>query len=293
MSSFRPGPIPPGTEIKRPAWPSFEQSRPDAAVARQAGASRAQVASAAQQPTAYTSAYDVESARLEASRLLQEAASEAEQALAEARTQGFEQGRVEGIAAGQAELEMLRNQAQLELQNAKLQAENIRQAAESSAKLGQVEAEKQAQAIIAEAKEEARRIRDEAKAELDRRLDESQAALVDLAVAAAVRLVQGHLALQPQSIINMIAVGLRRLKDTSCTVRLHPEDLPLIEAQRSTLERELGAGLLQFSPDASLQQGSYLIHSPQGQIDGTLQHQAERIQSALEAALGSGGGKQS
>lgn len=290
MSSFRPGQIPSGIEVKRPSWPSFTPGHQEAGVARQAAQSRGQVAPAAQQ--SYAAPADLESARMQASRLLQEAATEAEQAQAAARQQGFEQGRAEGIAAGQAELEALRNQAQLELQNARLQAENIRQAAESSAKLSQVEAEKQAQTIIVEAKEQANRIREEATVELQRRLDDSQAALVDLAVAAAVRLVQGHLALQPQSIINMVAVGLRRLKDTNCTVRLHPEDLPLLEVQRSTLERELGAGQLLLAPDTSLSQGSYLIHSPQGQIDGTLQHQAERIQSALEAALGSGGGKQ-
>lgn len=268
--------------MKKPAWPALA---PRGHVAASSLPAQKQ-AGPAPAPAVYQAESELNEARLEAARILQEAAEEASRALVAAQEEGFEHGRQEGIAAGKAELETIRQQAQLELENARLQAENIRQQAEANARLIQLEAEKEAQAIIASAKEDARRIVDDSKYEVQRRLDESQGALADLAVAAAMRLVHGHLALQPQSIVQMVSAGIRRLKDTNCTVRVSPEDLPLLEAQRSQLERELGAGLLQLSPDQSLQRGSYIVNSPQGQVDGTLQHQAERIQAALNAALG-------
>lgn len=262
--------------MKKPVWPSFNPAHHVAA------------AQAAPVDRSRRHLYDpdLNHARLEAAQLLQDAATQAEEAVESARAEGFEQGRQEGLEAGRAEIETMRKQAQLELENARLQAENIRQAAESDAKLLRLEADKESQAILAAAKEEARRIVEEGRLEATRRLDESHEALVDLAVAAATRLVQGHLALQPQSIVTMVATGLRRLKDTHCTVRIHPDDLPLLEAQRSTLERELGAGSVQISGDPSLQRGGYMVNSTHGQIDGTLENQAERIQAALHAALG-------
>lgn len=289
MSLFRPGPVPAGVEVKKPAWPTFAPNR-QAAASVQPPPTQGNLAQAPEPAVIYTSQAETElnEARLEAARILQEAAEEASKAYVAAQEEGFEFGRQQGVEAGKADLEALRAQAQLELENARLQAENIRQQAEASAKLLRLEAEKEAQAIIAAAREEARRIADDARIEMSRRLDESQAALVDLAVAAAMRLVQGHLALQPQAIVQMVSFGLRRLKDTNCTVRISPDDLPLLEAQRSLLERELGAGLMQMTPDPSLTRGSYIITSPQGQIDGTLEHQAERIQAALNAALGGG-----
>lgn len=265
-----------GDEVKKPVWPAFNPSH-------HVAAAQASSTAAARQIQAEP---DLDAARMEAAQLLQDAANQAEQAVESAREEGFEQGRNEGIEAGKAELEMLRQHAQLESQNARLQAENIRQTSESSAKLLRLEAEKEAQAIIADAREEARRITEEGRLEVQKRLEESQGALVDLAVAAATRIVQGHLALQPQAIVAMVAAGLRRLKDTHCTVRINPADLPLLEAQRSTLERELGAGVLQFSGDAGLNRGSYMVNSAQGQIDGTLEYQTERIEAALNAALG-------
>lgn len=266
----------PGVEVKKPIWPSFNPAHHVAAA--QAGLEPKTRRS--------QSEADLDDVRLEAAELLQDAATQAEQAIEAARLEGFEQGRQEGIEAGRAELEKLWRQAELEVENARLQAENIRQTTESTAKLSRLEAEKEAQALIAAAKEEARRIVDDGRVEAQKRLDESRNALVDLAVAAAMRIVQGHLALQPQAIAAMVAAGLRRLKDTQCTVRVNPDDLPLLEAQRATLERELGSGTLQLAVDPGLRNGSYMISSTHGQIDGTLEHQAERIQAALNAALG-------
>lgn len=295
--TLTPTPTPVRKAPPRPAQPAAIPSAYREAAAQAAAQTAAQTAAAkdsaplitSQEQAQTRSAQIVDEARLEAARILQDAANEAEKAEAAAREQGFAEGRQEGLRAAEAESEALKRQGDLELQNARLQADAIRQAAEAQAALTRVEAEKAAQAALAEAKEEAQRIIAEAQQEGLRRIENSQSALIELSVSAATRLVQGHLALQPQAIIQMIAAGLRRLKDTQATVRVSPEDLPLLEAQRSTLERELGAGALTLSPDATLHQGSYLINSPLGQVDGTLEHQTERLQAAMRAALGGSG----
>ncbi|HEY8347885.1 MAG TPA: FliH/SctL family protein [Symbiobacteriaceae bacterium] len=276
MSSFKAGILPAGVTVHHPEWPTF---RPDI-----------QADSAAPAQPAAPAATDgdaiLRAARLQAAELLQKAAEEAEAAVAEARRQGFEAGREEGLAAARSELEAERQAARFAVEKAKLEADALRQAAEADARAIRAEAEAERQRLLAEAREQAARLLEEARAERDRVLEASRDALVELAVAAATRLVQGHLAVEPEAIVNMVAAGLRRLRDTDCTVRVSPADLPLLDAQRARLERELGEGTLLVQPDAGLSRGSFLIHSPQGSIDGTLEAQTARLRDAMTAALG-------
>jgi len=281
MSSFRPGTISPWAAIQRPSWPQLDAvtwSPP----ADDAGSVRiSPVREAGTDPGQLLA-----QAQLQAVEILQEAAAEAEAALAATRQQGFEQGHREGLAAGQAELEQQRDQAHEQVQNARIQAELSRQAVESERRAQLASAQAQVQVMLADARSEAAALLAEARLEQHRRLDEAQDAMVNLSVAAAVRLVQGHLAVLPSAVVAMVAAGLRRLKDTDCSARVSPLDLPLLEAQRSTLERELGAGLLQLQPDQSLSQGSYLLSSPHGHIDARLEQQALQMHAALTVALG-------
>jgi len=253
MSLFRPGPVPKGIVVERPAWPDFTQPSDDLAGAPEleTGQPLAPGLLPDESPPASVDTQVEEilnEARMEASRILSDAAQQAEAAQEEAYKQGYEAGRQEGVAAGKADLELLRRQAELEVEKARIQADSIRQVAEVEVRAIKAEAEAEAQAILARARQEADAILEEARRQQHQRLDDAQQALVDLAVTAAMRLVQGHLALQPSSVVAMVGAGLKRLKDTNCTVRVNPQDLPLLEAQRSALERELGAGTLQLQP---------------------------------------------
>lgn len=292
MSTFKSGKLPPGVEVRAPSWPQLtppppppptppSPPKPVRPPAPPTEVARAQAEEAERV---------LDNARLEAARILQSAAEEAEAAQAAAREEGFEQGRREGLAAGRAEAESLRREAELALENARLQGETIRQEAEKEAAVTRLEAESAAEKLLADAREEAHRIIDEARQRAERlvqeRLEQSQEALVALAVAAATRLVQGHLAVEPQSVVRMVAAGLRLVKDAPATVRVNPEDLPLLEAQRSTLERELGAGALTLTPDPGMERGSYTVQTPVGQVDGTLKQQTDRLEAAVRAALG-------
>lgn len=276
MISFRPGPVPHGVSVGAPAWPDLRAAVQPAAPHR----------SSLPVPAAAKLSDPVTEARLEAARILQEAAAEAELAMAEARQQGFATGRQEGLAAAATEVSGQVQVAQQEADRAKTQAALLMEAAEAGARARRAEAEAEAQVLLAQAREKAEALLHEAGAEQNRQLEAAHHALVELAVAAAVRLVQGHLTVQPHAIAAMVASGLRRLKDTHCTVRTRPQDLPLLEAQRGALERELGAGLLVIKPDSSLSVGSYMIDSPRGHIDATLEQQSVGLRAALVEAMG-------
>lgn len=288
MNSFRPGVLSRDVTFDRPAWPSFPGAslQPPKAVSLPAGAKhvRAEPVPAPMRPMQGDEL--LKQARLQAAKILQEAASEAEGAAEAARQEGFAAGHQEGLEAGRAELNELRQQVEQAHQQAQEVADSLRQAAEATARATQAEAEAKAQAVLAQARDEADRILAAAREEEHRRLDATREAVVDLAVAAAVRLVQGHLAIQPEAILKMVSAGLRRLKDTDCTVRVHPSELPLLEAQRAVLERELATGLLRLQPDQSLMPGDYVVQSSQGVIDARIEHQATQMRTALHEALG-------
>ncbi|HYF93958.1 MAG TPA: FliH/SctL family protein [Symbiobacteriaceae bacterium] len=275
MSLFKPGQLPPGVTIQRPAWAKLDgTSLPPPS----------EVVPVLQSAT--TSEDVLNEARLQAAQILQDAALEAQTAMEEAHEQGFAEGRRQGLRAAEEEMAPQRKQVEAALASVKAQADLIRQKAEAEAKALLADAEAKAASVLLQARDEAAQLRSDARAEQARRLEASQGALVELAVAAAMRLVQGQLALQPGAVAAMVAAGLRRLKDTDCTVRVSPQDLPLLEAQRSTLERELGAGLLRLQPDAGLAQGSYIVNSSHGSIDARIEVQEQALRAALGAALG-------
>lgn len=280
MSTFRPGLGQPAVSVQRAVWPTLEPGTVRVWATAPAAEHPAPVEQRA------TAEELVQEARLQAADILQQAAAAAEAAVAEARREGYEAGRHEGAAAAGAELEMQRQKAQFELERARVQSDAMRQAAEAEARAIRAEAEAQMHALLGSAREEAAELSAAARAEQARYLDDAKEALVELAVAAAMRIVQGHLAVQPAAIVAMVTAGLRRLKDSHCTVRVSPHDLPLLHAQRSTLERELGAGSLKLQPDPGLHSGSYTVVSSQGQIDGTLEQQTVQLRSALAAAIG-------
>jgi flagellar assembly protein FliH len=290
MSLFRHDEVPSGLIVGLPDWPRLE-AEPGARLVEAPLAGPAsdepRLADSDRAPDpAQEAAAILDQARLEAADMLQHAATEAEEAVAAARQEGFAAGREEGLAAGRAELDLQCQQAEWNLEKARLQAQATLDGAEAEARTKRAEAEAQAQALLGGAREEAARLVAEGRAQQGQLLDDAHSAVVELAIAAAVRLVQGHLAIQPAAIAAMVAAGLRRLKDSDCTVRVHPQELPLLHAQRSALERELGAGSLKLLPDSGLTTGGFTIQSTHGTVDGTLEQQSSQLRNALTAALG-------
>lgn len=277
MNLFRPGTPPPGVPVSRPVWPVLAPESRTAEVS-------------VIQPTAPDLSRQAEAvleqARHQAADLLTRAAEEAEAAVAAARAEGYEAGRQEGLAAARTEVELQRQQAGFEIEKARVQADALRQTAESQARAIVAEAESHRHSLVVQARDEVAALLEEGHAERRRMLDDSKEALVELAVAAAGRLVQGHLAVQPAAIVAMVGAGLRRLKESNCTVRVNPQDLPLLLAQRSVLERELGTGSLKLQADPGLTPGGHTITSSMGHLDASVEQQTNQLRTALKSALG-------
>lgn len=282
MSSFRPGPVPPGVPVGRYLWPEIDPQTPppgnDDSV--QPWAPGPPTAADASKPD------PVAAAHLEAARILSEAAGEAEAAVAEARNEGFAVGREEGLESARAEAAAMVAEAEERLRAALQEAESARQQAESLLANVRSQAEAEAQVLLDQARTQAGAILAEARQQQAEQLEAAQGAIVDLAVAAAERIVQGHLAVDPSAIVAMVAAGVRLLRDSHCTVRISPTDLPQLEAGRGVLEQGSGAGTVQLQVSAGLPSGSYIVDSPQGHVDGRVEQQAARLRTVLSEAPG-------
>ena len=276
MSSSRPGLVPLGVTVKAPSWPNLLPTAPARAVQPE------QLSSAGKSAPSLGHDEVLQHAHMKAAEILQQAAADADAAVEAARKEGY----AAGVASGLEQAEAKRLQAERALESARAEADSLRRAAEADARAMRAEAEVERQSLLARVREEATGLLEQARVEQRELLDAAQAAVVDLAVTAAMRLVQGHLAVQPAAVVAMVGAGLRRLKDSHCMVRLSPQDLPLLHAQRAVLERELGSGSLKLQPDGSLQQGGFLIHSPNGVIDATEEQRSASLRSALNVALG-------
>lgn len=280
MSIFKPGFVLPSHGLKRPMWPSLQAGEiggGQLSVDQWHGGSRGPRSAGSELTSSM-----LDQAHREAAELLRSAAEEAEEAIRLAHREGYEAG----LKLARAEADTILQDARRAVDEARSEAAAILQAAEAQAAAVRSEAERERSLRLAAAEHEATDLLAEAQGERNRLLESAQASLVDLASTAATRIVQGHLAIQPASIQAMISAGLRRLRDSNCTARISPEDLPLLQAHRAAMERELGNGVLVLQCDESLQQGSYILHSPVGSVDATVEQQAQVLRTAMNLAIG-------
>jgi len=106
--------------------------------------------------------------------------------------------------------------------------------------------------------------------------------LIHLATRIAEQVLRTHLQNHPNQILELIQDVLQSdpRRDTALTLRLHPEDLALVQA---TLEPP-PEGSYRLVADERLSRGGCLVETAQGSIDATLETRWERITAALEQA---------
>lgn len=118
------------------------------------------------------------------------------------------------------------------------------------------------------------------------RLDEEVAVdLTELALAVGRQLAGDSLEARPQQVVELVRTLLREEPTFNGGSRLwlHPEDLPLVEAE---LERELAASGWQSRPDPRLSRGGCRVTGPSGELDASReilwQQLAARVRAAAE-----------
>ncbi len=109
----------------------------------------------------------------------------------------------------------------------------------------------------------------------------------DLAMAAAEKLVEGHLALAPDSVIGVVRDALRHAAEADLvTVLISPKDAALVRAAKEELAAVLkGTGRFEIIEEAKIEPGSCLVETKTQVIDATRKTRVEQ----LRGALGGGG----
>ena len=110
---------------------------------------------------------------------------------------------------------------------------------------------------------------------------------IALAAKMAERIVGRAVALAPETMAEIAGQALAACRPGAGTVRvrIHPDDLPAVEARRAALEAGAPAATLELVADEAVGRHGCVIETPQGQVDARLETQL----AALERALTAGG----
>ena len=127
---------------------------------------------------------------------------------------------------------------------------------------------------------------------LDAARDQVIAELEHDAVALALRLaeqiVAGAIEVEPERIVDLAAVALRRIRDRQhVTLVVNPADLELMSDSVTRLQYELG-GIehLNVQSDRRVGRGGVLARTDEGEIDASIETQLARAREVVAAELG-------
>ncbi len=205
-------------------------------------------------------AVDMDAARAEAAKLVEDAGADAERLLedarerslellddaqarvgqieTDARAKGFEEGTADGRAAAQAEMdEMLETMRGL-IEMARLERHKIIQGAEPE--------------------------------------------IVKLAVSISERILNAHIDLQPGAVLEMARSAITRLVGReTVTVRVHPSDLELMRENRDRLMSLNDIDNLRLIADQRVDRGGVVIDTESGTIDAKISTQLREVRRLL------------
>jgi flagellar assembly protein FliH len=115
---------------------------------------------------------------------------------------------------------------------------------------------------------------------------------VALALRLAEQIVAGAIALEPERIVDIAAVALRRIRDRQhVTLVVNPADLELMSDSVTRLQSQLG-GIehLNVQSDRRVGRGGVLARTDEGEIDAAIETQLARAREVVTAELGPRGG---
>lgn len=104
--------------------------------------------------------------------------------------------------------------------------------------------------------------------------------LLGLAISAAEAIVRAHVAVDDGVAVRLVDDLLAQaVREVSCKLRLHPDDLSAIQRARTEL---VGAGRVTLVADPSIARGGALLETAQEQLDGQIETQLAKLKDALE-----------
>lgn len=104
-------------------------------------------------------------------------------------------------------------------------------------------------------------------------------------VAEAFRKVAGPNLLTREAALGAVLEVLKRAKDErELTIRVSPQDLPLLESQKSVIQEALGSRQWSLCADPRVALGGCLVDSSLGTLDGRLEIQLQELWETLRAS---------
>jgi flagellar biosynthesis/type III secretory pathway protein FliH len=128
-----------------------------------------------------------------------------------------------------------------------------------------------------------------ARREASRLLEAAAPTAIALAAKMAERIIGRGVALSPETMAEIAGQALAACRPGAGTVRIrvHPDDLPAVEARRAALEAGAPAATLELIADETVGRHGCVIETPRGRVDARLETQL----AALERALTAGGAR--
>ena len=121
----------------------------------------------------------------------------------------------------------------------------------------------------------------------ERALADHEPDLVELAMSIANRIVNASIAVDPELVIDSCRGAMRKaFSRGNLQVLAHPADLERLRAAGPRLAEELGGvEHLDFVEERRMHQGSVVVRTPAGEIDGTIAGKAAKIEQALREGI--------
>jgi flagellar biosynthesis/type III secretory pathway protein FliH len=121
----------------------------------------------------------------------------------------------------------------------------------------------------------------------ERVVGELEADAVTLAVRLAEHIVAGAIAAEPERIVDVAGLALRRITERRhVTLVVNPGDLDLLTHSVSHIQAELGGiELLNVQSDRRIDRGGVLARTEDGEIDASIETQLVRVREIVAAEL--------
>jgi len=122
-----------------------------------------------------------------------------------------------------------------------------------------------------------------ARAEAARIIDAAEPVALAVAAKMAEKIVGRAVALAPETMAEIAGEALAACRPGagSVRVRVHPDDLPAVEARRAALAGRAPAAALELVADDAVGRHGCVIETPQGRVDARLETQLAALERAL------------
>lgn len=113
----------------------------------------------------------------------------------------------------------------------------------------------------------------------------NDSALGELAMRIARKVIGAHLIVDTGLVARIVATTIRELEPTTALdVRVHPDDLAAVQANRAELERLVtGRGTVTITADDTVDRGGCVLVSPVGEVDARIETKLGVLETAFAA----------